>query len=262
MQQQRGISQSGLGLYRDCPYAYRLKYLDGCKPMFWNFDVLDVGSYVHEAIEKYYKLHFLLEADSPDDILMETYEQLKKVWDTTLLPSDFKKAYTCLENHAQFEYNKLQNGIRAKPATEIKINARGFFGIIDYVDMSKMEVIDWKTGRFPSLHYTYRMQAYIYKQLVDEHYGVDLKYFKFFFLFPNAWRTVKYDTKKMKEVAEDVENLKASVADAYKYDSFNKEPRTKKMCRNCLYRYYCMLKQEDEKDEGIIKMDEWLDDVI
>jgi len=261
---QRGISQSGLGLYRSCPYAYKLKYLHGYKPMFWNFDVLDIGSYVHEAIDKYYKLRFLTEADSPNDVLYETYDLLKQVWDTTLEPEGFKKAYTSLQNHAQFEYNQIKSGIRSKPFTEVKINARGYFGIIDYADMSSMNIIDWKTNRYPTLSYNYRMQAYIYKQLIDEHFNVDLKYFKFFFLFPNKWRTVKYDTPKMNEVANDVEELKSMVSDSYKYDSFEKRPRTKKMCRNCLYKYYCMkmqmqmIEEQKEKNETVIDMDEWL----
>ena len=235
---QRGISQTGISIFRNCPYAYKLKYIDRCDAMFYNHDVLDIGGTVHDVIDRYYKNHYISDGTS-DDILEKTYGHLREVWDTTLPADDLKKAFTCLQNHANWEEKNIQRNIGTKPLTEVKINARGYFGIIDYIDIPTQRVIDWKTGRKAYLSYEYRMQAYVYKELYEEQFKEKLKHFYFFFLFPDEWRKVKFDDIKQRKVGEDVENLRNAILDSIQNEEFAKEPRTDKGCRSCDYRFYC-----------------------
>ena len=67
----RPISQSSLNLYRDCPYAYKLKYIDGLEPMLPSTEIFDIGTYVHIAIDGYYKNRYKPRITS-DDILVES----------------------------------------------------------------------------------------------------------------------------------------------------------------------------------------------
>lgn len=251
----RGISQSAMSLYRKCPYAYKIRYIDGKKPIFYAPEILDIGRYVHDAIDRYYVNHFLMEGTAKD-ILEKSYSHLREIWDITLPPEDLKKAYTCLQNHALWEAKNIESGIETKPLSELKINGEGFFGIIDYVDTIQKKVIDWKTGRKPYLSYEYRMQAYVYKTLYQSQFEENLKHFSFFFLFPGEWRTVSFDTEKQIQIGNDVEKLKNDILDSIQNEEFAKQPRTEKGCKYCEYKLYCKIiggeeNTEQEGEEGV-----------
>lgn len=238
----RGISQSAMSVYRDCPYAYKLHYINKKQSIFWDPSILDVGSFVHEAIEKYYNLRFLSKADSYEDILIETYDELKKIWDRSFLPEQLKKAFICLENHAKWEFSNIKSGIRTKPLVEMKIPAEGFYGIIDYVDLQKSIAVDWKTGTHPALYYGYKMQAEVYKTLYESKFKQKLKHFYFFFLHPGEWRTVKFGTEKQDKIKKDMFELRNAINKSWKENYWPKKPRTDKQCKNCQYNLYCQIR--------------------
>ena len=235
---QRGISQSGLSIFRDCPYAFKLHYVDLKEAMFHNYDFMDIGSYVHKAIERYYDNYYLSNG-SVDDILKKSYGCLTEIWDTFLLPEYLKKAYDCLVNHAKWEHDNIAKGIGTKPLIEVKLNAAGFFGYVDYIDLSHNKAIDWKTGKYPNLGFNYRMQAHVYKAMIEEKFGIKLPYFYFFFLGADDWRIVSFVKEKQIEVGEEVQKLLEGVRESYANEEFEKRPRTAKTCRNCNYRLYC-----------------------
>lgn len=236
----RGLSQSGMSIFRDCPYAYKLRYFDRVEPMFFDHSILDVGSLVHDAIDDYYKHSYLAEGTA-NDILIETYDILKKNWDITLLPEQLKKAYICLQSHAIFEYDQIKDGNAVKPLTELKIDKNGFFGYIDYANPQKKLVMDYKTGSRPYVHHNYKAQAYVYKKLYEGKYGGELTHFTFFFLYSNEFRMLKYDSPKMLEIARGVEELKDDIVHATETNNFPKKPRTNGTCKNCLFKYYCRI---------------------
>jgi len=231
----RGISQSAIAIYRSCPYAYYLRYKFKKEAMFWDQSILDVGKYVHDAIDKYYKHHYMI-TDNPEYILAESYDELSKIWDISFTPEQLAKAYRCLENHAIFEA-----GNKIEPLSEEKIGAEGFYGIIDYIDLEHNKVIDWKTGANAYLSYDYRMQAHIYKKLFESKFDKKLTLFYFFFLGCNEWRTVAFDKEKQIAVGEDAENFKNAINDSWSNDDFPKQPRLN--CKNCDYKYYCRIEQ-------------------
>lgn len=230
---ERGISQTSISKYRFCPHACKL-YLARKPPMFFDPDVMSVGQYVHEAVDRYYKNNFLQEGDA-NDILVKTYENLKKVWDMSLPPEQFKKAYDCLIHHANWEERNMNGGIGTQPLTEVKINGNGYYGIIDYIDLNNMKVIDYKTQKYAVLSHEFRMQAHVYKKLFESQFKKELTHFYFYFLYPDDWRTVKYDSPKQKEVGVEVEALRDKIKDG----DFPKQPRTKSACDSCEYKFYC-----------------------
>jgi len=234
----RGVSQSALSLFRNCPYAFQLRYINKCKPVFYDESVLDVGGYVHDSIDGYYKHHYELVQDS-ETILYYSYQLLKNQWDTLLKPEQFQQAYECLFNHSNWEYGQQQKGVITQPLTEQELSYGGYFGIIDYIDLLKNNVIDWKTGKNAYLSYEYRMQAYIYKVIYEGNFNKKLDKFLFYFLFPNEFRMVSYNKEKQIKVAEETEKLKRDLYDAVESMNFEKKPRTPKGCRSCSFVYYC-----------------------
>ena len=200
--------------------------------------MLDIGKYVHDAIEKYYKNNYYTKCES-NDILCKTYENLKSIWDITLPVEGFKKAYDCLINHANWEYGNTNDGLSHKPLVEVEMNGNGFYGFIDYIDLDNQKVIDWKTNTYPTLSYEYRMQAYVYKKLYEAKFGNKLSHLHFFFLYPNEWRMVAFDKEKQIEVGKDVEKMMEQILNC----EFPKEPRISSQCKNCLYKFYCKVQE-------------------
>lgn len=244
--EERGISQSAMNLYMDCPYGWYLKYIEKREPMFWDPSVLDVGSIVHDVLDSYYKVHYISEG-TDNDILIEVYNILKKRWDTTLLPDQFKKAYICLQNFSKWEFNNLLSGIRTKPLTEVKADESGFYGIIDYVNKKTENVIDWKTNTYPIMTQGYKLQAAIYTVLYEKKFKKKLRAFKFYYLYPNIVRRLPCDTPEMRENIKKAETLRNSILKSKEDNDFPKQPRTEKGCRNCLYKYYCILSERNEE---------------
>ena len=235
---ERGLSQSSLSLYRQCPYAFRLSYLSKQEPIFWDPTVLDVGKLVHDAIDLYYKNDYLTEG-SADDILYYSYSYLKKSWDVSLKVEDLLKAHTCLDNHSRWEHKNTLSEFNTKPLTEQKISQDGYYGILDYIDLNNCKVIDWKTGKNAYVSYEYRMQAHVYKTLFEKEFNVKVKKFQFYFLYPNEFRTISFEKEKQKQVALETEKLKNDVVNSLSDGEFPKKPRTDNGCRNCDFVYYC-----------------------
>jgi len=235
----RGISQSGICLYRFCPYAYKLKYIDKCKPMGYDTSAMDTGKYTHDSIDHYYKFNFSLDT-TQNNILYSTYNKLKELWDRTLEPVWLKKAYDCLKTHSEWEYQNTLKGI-TKPFSELEIDNGKYYGFLDYVNLPKAQVIDWKTGSYPTVSFEYRMQAYVYKLLFEYKFNTKLKDFYFFYLYPNQWRKISYSNKKQIEAGEECERLLGKILD----NEFPKEPRLENGCRYCDYKYYCKVIEND-----------------
>ena len=233
----RAISQSQINLYKSCPYSYKLKYVDGHEPMFYDPSIMYVGGAVHDAIDNYYK-HCYTKDNDKAQILSLTYRYLRDNWDTTLPVEYLKKAYQCVCNFAEFEFNN-QHELATKPLTEVKIYANDIMGIIDYVDLNNQVVIDWKTNAKASLGRSYKMQAIMYKKLMKYQFDVDIKKLRFQFLFVDEFRDVNFSNPKLLEIEHDLMLCKEQIKDAWRTLNFPKVPKAKNTCRWCNYRFYC-----------------------
>jgi len=232
------LSQSALSIYYNCPYAYKIHYLDKEEAVFWNPDALDVGGIVHDTIDDYYKHYHLLKG-SPEDVFSRTYDIFKKRWEPTYSIDDYKKAFTSLQNHSGWESKNISMGVGMNPISELDVRYGGYHGILDYVDRERCIVVDWKTNKYPTISYSYRMQAYVYKTLFEGKYGEKLKHFYFYFLYPDRIKEISYDDRKQIEVGKQVEELKEKVLSSLRNENFEKKPRLDSGCRNCGYKLYC-----------------------
>lgn len=233
----RAISQSQINLYRSCPYAYKLKYLDNCEPMFYDPEVMYVGKMVHDAIDNYYK-HCYSKSNDKHNILSLTYRQLRDNWDTKVSVDYLKKAYQCLQNFTEFEANN-NHELATKPLTEVKIYANDIMGIVDYIDLQNERFIDWKTNAKAGLGYNYKMQAVMYKKLINHQFNIDIENFDFLFLTPNETKTIKFKYMKLDNIEQDLLTCKEQIKEAWRTLEFPKNPRNDSTCKYCNYRFYC-----------------------
>jgi len=232
----KNISQSQINLFRKCPYAYALRYIYKKEGIWFDPSIIEVGSRVHDAVDRYYRNHLQLNG-SVEDIRNKVYEILRSEWDITLPVDYLTKAYTCVCNFAEFEY-KNRKGRRGVPLTEVKIYSNGLMGIVDYLDLNQPKIVDFKTNTKAFVSYDYKMQAAMYKLLVKEEYDIDLTHFTLQFLYPNEIRQIKYDDKLL-SIQRDIEDYVKKIQDAWKNMNFPKEPKTPKTCNSCQYSYYC-----------------------
>jgi len=233
----KSISQSQINLYKSCPHAYGLKYLDGHEPMFYDPAIMYVGKMVHDAADYYYK-HCYTKNNDKATILSLSYRHLRDNWDTTLKVEYLKKAHQCLCNFAEFEAGN-NHELVTKPITEIKIYANDIMGIVDYIDLNNQNAIDFKTNARASLGYSYKMQAVMYKLLIKHQFNIDLKKFRFQFLFVNDYRDVHFSNPKLQQIEQDLKSYVEQIKEAWTTLNFPKNPKTKNTCRWCNYRFYC-----------------------
>ena len=233
------ISQTGLSIYRNCPFAFYC-YRSKKEPIFFNQDILDTGKYVHDALDRYYRQQYLTKG-TMDDILAKTYENLSGSWDVTLPIDEFKKSYTCLQHHAKWEETQINNGIAIQPLTEEHLKHDIFHGIIDYIDLPKNRVMDWKTNKSANISFEYKMQSYIYKLLYESKFKTDLKIFEFYFLYPDEIKVINFSSSGMSEAIQEVNQLRELIKKSYEQHDYPKQPKSETLCKNCQYRLYCKL---------------------
>jgi len=103
--------------------------------------------------------------------------------------------------------------------------------------LNSRTLVDFKTNGRAGLGYNYEMQAVMYRMLAKSKFNIDVDYFKFFFLYPNEWRTIKFGDKT-KKVAEEMIDYKNKIKESWDTGVFPKAPRTKS-CKSCEYKFYC-----------------------
>jgi len=232
------ISQSQIVLYRDCPYAYALHYKYEKEAILYDPTIMAVGKIVHETIERYYNQMYE-KGTTEEDVLAKTYFILRRMWDTTLPSNLLNKAYTCLSNFAKYEIENANNGIDEKPLSELTLETDDMLGIIDVLYQEKKIAGDFKTNIKPSVSQNYKIQATMYKYLLEETMGISVRSFNFIFLYGYENRLITFTEKSYSDLLDIVIGTKNAIIGSWKKDSFKKEPRTEHMCKYCQYNYYC-----------------------
>jgi len=231
-----GISQSQINIYRNCPYAYYLSYIKGYEPMGFDPTVMEVGRRVHDAIDIYYRNLFLANGKE-DEIFNNVYSILRESWDHMLDVEYLKKAYICLKNFAKLEAEETKKKDYIKPLSELDLRHERFRGKIDRFDLVKMIAGDFKTNTNAVVSYDYKMQAAIYSYLIEKEFGQKIKYFVFYFLYPNETRIIKTDN--LKKILDNAKQYRNSITQSFEDNKFERKPRTKSTCKYCDYKFYC-----------------------
>ena len=228
------FSYSRVGTYEQCPYRFKLQYLDELKtlPNYDADNALYIGSMLHKAIEtdvetatqEYYDL-FPIITDAHINEAMKIEELAPKVkW---LLPDG---------KH------------------EVPLEDEEFKGFIDY--LTNNEIFDFKYSNNIE-RYLESGQLHVYKYFAEKLLGVEIKYLYYVFVPKVAIRQkktetieqfrtrlrsvlseqqpqiicVEYDHSKVEKYLETVEKIKNATA-------FPKNPT--KLCDWCNYKNYCL----------------------
>jgi len=221
------ISVSRINCYKQCPYRYKLQYVDEI-PIIIKSEALTLGSTIHELLEQNIFEH---EDEKFNPYLVNAYELLKTINDIETLDSVSTNE---LKLYGEVLGNKT-------------------VGIIDKVWKDQGIALDWKTGNLKSgwdqqkrkkVMYSqedYCLQSYFYKELYNQNH--DNKLDKFYFAFlgnkeiwtpkikGNKFGTVGFDLWCENEIVETLECINSCL--------FDKNETV--LCSYCDYRYVCDL---------------------
>lgn len=233
----KSISQSQINLYKYCAHSYELKYRYNYEPMMYDPLVVEVGKRVHNAIDSYYKNYYnsIYSIQQIEDI---TYNILRNQWDTKLSANLLKKAHLCIHNFAKFE-SENNNGLATKPLTEVKIYSGDIMGIVDYLDLNKQKVIDFKTNASARIGDDNKMQAVMYQKLIKDQFNINIEKFGFQFLYVDDYKEVSLYDPSLKMIAEELIMYKDKIKESWQTMFFPKNPKNESVCKRCEYRYYC-----------------------
>lgn len=154
------ISMSQILDYRNCPLAYKVRYVLNVEPPGPPSDALERGSRVHTAIANGSDL-----ADPAEMAMVERARAFLKA-----APSDgiFETSYQDPDNPGY-----LVGNLHGIPAV----------GIFDVHWIDPPLAVDWKTGRFNRRYVVeYEIQAYVLNELYRQTYGHALDTMRFVFL--------------------------------------------------------------------------------
>ena len=152
-------SHSRLGTYENCPFQYKLRYVNKVKPILGNSIESFMGSMVHDSLEWLYKLA----QDSniiTKETLLEKYDKLwSENWDDTirvvkkdLTADNFKETgQTCLEMYYD-RYHPFDQaitiGLEERMMIELPENKKmqGYIDRLDKIGDGHFAVHDYKTS--------------------------------------------------------------------------------------------------------------------
>jgi len=156
----RQVSPSEMNLFFQCPYKWKLIYLDKVPKIKVRNEKAELGSNIHDIIAKYYSsLPTKIDAKSIEKHATRCFNTY---FEPYLVKFD-KQAKEIMKNFVKFETSCLGNYMRPV-LIEKYLKSPDFKGKIDYFDGKNL--IDWKTGAIMQIGYNEMRQGKIYEVLL------------------------------------------------------------------------------------------------
>lgn len=162
-------SHSRLSTFEQCPYKFKLRYIDKVIPDEKQTVEAFLGTRVHETLEKLYKDLLYQKRNTLDELLMFLHQQWSDSWDDTIII--VKNQYT-LENYLQMAeryitdyYNtytpfQQERTLSLEQRVMITLDEEGEYKLQGYIDrlaekkLGHYEIHDYKTNmRLPLPEY-------------------------------------------------------------------------------------------------------------
>jgi CRISPR/Cas system-associated exonuclease Cas4 (RecB family) len=172
-------SPTSINMYLKCPRKYYLRYIKGLKqkPSIH----LIRGRAVHDTIARCHQLDLRIRGP-PERIEGELAGLFKEAWSRQArelqalgLKDEAVKGYYRETINMLLNWLK-RSGELSKPETEVKLFSKthGVMGIIDAIHNinGKVNLTDYKTGKWGEMTHELRVQMAIYALLYKENYGV------------------------------------------------------------------------------------------
>ncbi len=268
-------SHSRISCFEQCPFKFKLKYLDKVRPEIEQSIEAFLGSIVHDTLEKLYKDMRFQKLNTLEEILVHYGELWDKNWNPAILI--VRKDYTTenyrkmgekfiadyYEKHKPFDQSKT---IGLEQRIVLDLNNDGRYklqGFIDRLAIGKdgtYEIHDYKTNSsLPLKEYLEEdRQLALYAMAVKGSYP-DAKSIKL------IWHFLTFNKHiEIQKTDEELEKLRLSVISDIQNIESAKEYPTKKttLCEWCEFRPMCPEWAHIAKTEGMTLKDFMKDDGV
>jgi putative RecB family exonuclease len=222
----RWLSKSQINTYIQCPYKWKLQYIDGKKSK--PSSAMIRGINIHSNIEKFY-----------------SYTTIKN---NQIIPS---KSLGDVGNFLKFEQRRIKNCFDKNGNVDLKyykpvnqelkvsnedIKLRGFIDAI-YINPedNKAIIIDWKTGKYrPNNFSDYRFELSVYTELYRLQTGITPGYWGIYFVDADKLFFEKVKSISIKAMYNKVEKVR----DGIESKDYKCNPGI--LCRWCSFNGECV----------------------
>ncbi len=245
-------SHSRISTFEQCPFRFRLRYIDKVRPEIEQSIEAFLGSLVHTVLEKLYRDMRFRKLNSPDELIAYYNEQWEKNWSPAILI--VRKDYAAenyrrmgeifirdyYEKHRPFDQSKT---VGLEHRVLLDLNGDGRYKLQGYIDRLAIakdgtyEIHDYKTNS------SLPLQEYLEEDRQLALYALAVKK-----KFPDAdkirlvWHFLSFNKDvEIRKTEEELEKLRLSViSDINKIESAREYPTSRsRLCEWCEFRSMC-----------------------
>ena len=184
------LSYTQISLYQQCPWSYKLRYIDGLRPEEkWYFSF---GTTMHSCVERFFKV-----SAPPPPSLEEMLQYYEENW--------LSQGYESPQE--EFRYKEYGKGILTRfweiHAPDFRmpvalergffldiegIKVRGFIDRVDKLDSGGLSIVDYKTNQelFTADHLENSLQLTIYQMAAEQTWGLPVEKLTLYHLRSNT----------------------------------------------------------------------------
>ena len=259
-------SHSRLGTYENCPFQYKLRYVDKIKPILGNSIESFMGSMVHDSLEWLYKLaqdSNIVSKESLirkyEDLWSENWKDNIRVIKKELTADNFKETgKTCLEMYYD-RYHPFDQaitiGLEERMIIELPEDKKmqGYIDRLDKIGDGHLSVHDYKTSNRvpPQAKADQDRQLGLYALAVHQKYP-DIKKIDL------VWHYVRFDeevrsSRTQQQLDTMVENTVNLIKDVEKATDLKNFPtKTSILCNWCEFKAQCPEYSHQYASENVV----------
>lgn len=234
-------SFSKISLFYQCPFKFKLKYIDKIKPPFEINKALEKGRFIHSLIENYFNSTAKLE----DEFKLSTKDEIenyKNIFES-LKDKEFFKKLSKLKNknvEMPLSLNFKKENVEAG-GLNYKASLIGFIDFFGFLEKNSIVIIDWKTGKVPKEPNI--LQVKIYALWAFLTFNVETVHTCFYYVEHNKKKCFVFKN-------EDKEKIEKEILSKIKYIENEKEFRkqTSPLCDYCEMKNfnYCEFEEQNK----------------
>ncbi len=229
MKNKRWLSKSQINTFVQCPYRWKLQYLEQIKQR--PSEAMSRGSKIHSEIEGFYK-NIDVNKDLNIKAKKEISPELQK-----FLAFEQRRIQSCKNKDGVFDMKYFNPVAQELGVGDKKLMLRGFVDAV-YINPEDdgLIIIDWKTGKYrPDNMSDYRFELAMYKELLEKSGKVkgDVKYWGIYFTDADKLFFEKVSDRSIKAMYKKVDRAREGM------ESGNYPCKAGILCRWCGYNDIC-----------------------
>ena len=241
------MSKSRMGLYHQCPYSYKLRYIEKI-PQPTNI-YFEIGTDVHDFIDNLFKIVKIdennvltipnIDLDTNSEYKFNVLDFEHSRWttikdmgldDSYFFPVECETTFYDKENKITGIVDRVH---KCHNQDELAPKHRDFM-------KGDLVIVENKTGKFsPYKAHSYEEELLWYRHLLKVNKGIDVRWGCIYFPHSNTCRHIDLDSVKLTipKLLQSVNTTRQAIIS----EEFTPKPSTKN-CRWCSYKDYCEYK--------------------